>query len=123
MFDEPSIQEKSVDLNEYLESEPLDLRAIIRANDTLPRDIKTAAFAHVEERVMDRTLLKYLSEWCPDGSPAEERESRRIARQSALSAYLGHTLHCVFIRLPGGHYTIEIAADEQRIVHWEWQAT
>ena len=122
MFDQLSFEQQSTELGEYPDSEPLDLRAIIKANDTLPHAVKTAAFTRVDERLMDRTLLTYLSGSCRDDSIGEEWESRRRARHAALSTYLGHTLHCVFIRLPGGHYTIEIDTDEQGIIHWEWQA-
>ena len=72
MFDQLSFEQQSTDLGEYSDSEPLDLRAIISANDTLPYDMKTAAFTRVEERLMDRTLLTYLSELCPEDDLGEE---------------------------------------------------
>jgi hypothetical protein len=39
-----------------------------------------------------------------------------------LSQYLDKTLICIYIRLPGVHYTIEIDPKMNRVIYWEWQS-
>lgn len=103
--------------------EPLDIRGIIRECIELPPDVSSAEFTRVDERLLDQRLLSFLA----SESAAENDEADRVVRQQcrrgALSPYLGKILICVFIRLPGVHYTIEIDPESERVVHWEWQTS
>lgn len=47
----------------YSPLEPVDLRAIIRNCPELPCAVKSAKFTHVEERLIDETLLHRLSNY------------------------------------------------------------
>ena len=111
----------SEDFSDFLASEPLDIRAIIQGCIELPPDVATAEFTRVDERVLDRRLLSFL---VSQPSPQNNDPTwivRQQCRKEALSPYLGRELICVFIRLPGIHYTIEVDAQLERVVHWEWQ--
>lgn len=103
--------------------ETLDIRGIIRECIELPPEVSSAEFTRVDERLLDQQLLSFLaSESVPESDEAD-RVVRQQCRKGALSPYLGRILICVFIRLPGVHYTIEIDPDSERVVHWEWQTS
>ena len=42
--------------------------------------------------------------------------------EQALHLYIGKMLACVYVRLPGVHYTIEVDVESCEVVYWEWQA-
>ncbi len=121
MFKEQRSATLSEDNSQWQANETLDIRAIIQECRELPPDVTRAELTRVDERIIDRQLLSFLV-----GQSARERHDpewlvRQSCRKDALSPYLGRVLICVFIRLPGIHYTIEVDPELQRVVHWEWQ--
>lgn len=121
MFKEQQSATPSEDNLQWHASETLDIRAIIQECSELPPDVTRAELTHVDERIIDRRLLSFLV----SQSAPEHHDPGWLVQQScrkdALSPYLGRVLICVFIRLPGIHYTIEVDPELQRVVHWEWQ--
>ena len=98
-----------------------DLRRILSASKELPAAVVAADFTYVEERVIDKAILETLVGDPAYGSDAPDWVLRRKRRMLALSKYLDQFLICVFIRLPGIHYTIEIDPALGRIAYCEWQ--
>lgn len=98
------------------------LRAVIRDCTELPTLVRGAEFARVDERSFDESLLNFLCTQNAAGA-ADEAAQRKIQRRTkALTPYVGKTLICVSIRLPGVGYTIEVDPEYKRVVHWEWAA-
>ena len=121
MFKEQRSATPSEDNSHWHASETLNIRAIIRECTEVAPDVTRAELTRVDKRIIDRRLLSLLV-----GQSAPERHDpewlvRQSCRKDALSPYLGRVLICVFIRLPGIHYTIEVDPELQRVVHWEWQ--
>ena len=98
------------------------LRALIIRCTDIPAEISEAKFARVDERKIDESLLRLLTERFESESDDEAMATARKRRFEALSPYLDRNLICVLILLPGVRYTIEIDPVDDRIVHWEWQA-
>ena len=90
---------------------------------SLPAVVAEARFTSVVERVVDQGLLDALTLDSACSDRANDWHGRSKRREDALSRYLGQVLICVFIRLPGVHYTIEIDPEIARVVHCEWQET
>lgn len=112
----------------YYESETesdaeLDIQVILESCPRLLANLRSAQLTHIEERVIDESLLSRLTNSCSLEEINDESRFRLRKRQKALSPYLGSILACVFIRVPGGHYTIEIDPVDRLVVHWEWQQT
>ena len=99
------------------------LRMLIRNCTDIPSEISEVKFARVDERKIDELLLRKLTEHCESDKSDDAAISTRKRRSEALSPYIDWTLICVSIVLPGVRYTIEIDPEDDRIVHWEWQAT
>lgn len=97
------------------------LRAMIEKCTDIPPQVRKAELARVDERVLDDSLFRFLTQHVPPGSDDTARSAAIQRRAEALSPYLGRTLVCVLITLPGVRYTIEVDPDEERVVHWEWQ--
>ena len=111
------------DFSEWDESETLDIHAIIQESNGLPPDVTNANIKSINKRVLNQRLLSLLvSQVAPQDSDSEW-QVRQQNRKKALSLYLGRALICVFIQLPGLHYTIEVDPKSERVVHWEWQKT
>ena len=111
--------------NESSEQEPTRrerLRAIIDKCTEIPPQVRAAEFTRADERVLDESLLQFLTQLQPQGPSDDARGAAMRRRAESLSPYLGHTLVCVLITLPGVRYTIEVDPVEERVVHWEWQA-
>ena len=104
-------------------SEPLDISAILQECTGLPGDVANAELTSVTERVLNQPLLANLLDPFTASNDDPGWDDRRCRRKIALTPYVGSVLLCVFIRLPGVHYTIEIDPELERVVHWEWQAT
>ncbi len=121
MFKEQRSATPSEDNSQSHASETLDIRAIIRECSELPPAITGAELTRVDERIIDRRLLSLLVGQSAPECHDPEWLVRQSCRKDALSPYLGRVLICVFIRLPGIHYTIEVDPELQRVVHWEWQ--
>lgn len=107
----------------YAAAERFDPREVIKSCAELPFEVRKAKFMQVEERLIDECLLVRLTNQLSLESNATDWVDRFQSRQDALSPYLGSILTCVFIRLPGVHYTIEIDPITRAVVHWEWQQT
>lgn len=101
--------------------ELLNVRAILEACETLPAAVAGAEVSSVIERVVDRTLLDTLTGESANSNDSPDWPDRKKRRDKVLTRYLGRILVCVFIRLPGIHYTIEIDPELERVVHCEWQ--
>ncbi len=103
------------------EQEEFDLQKIVADCKDLPVIVRSADFTRVEGRFFDHeTYRGLISQSPPEG--AEEGWSMRIwQRETALEPWIDKYLICVLVRLPGAQYTIEISADEKRVVYWEWQ--
>ena len=97
-----------------------DLRGIIQRFDELPTDVREARFTRVDERCLDHELMTALVTQLPPFN-ADDWPSRLRKREESLLPYVGKVLICVFIRLPGVHYTIEVDPRAGTVVHWEWQ--
>ena len=95
-----------------------DLRRIISRNSEIPVGIQNAVFSYAGTRVLDQALLDELAS---QPASAPNWQARLDRRKSNLERHVGARLTCVFIRLPGVHYTIEIDAAKGTVVHWEWQ--
>ena len=121
MLKERQFTASSEGVADLFAGETLDLRGIIRECIELPPDVSSAEFTRVDERLLDQQLLSFLASESVAESDEADRVVRQQRRNGALSPYLGSILICVFIRLPGVHYTIEIDPESERVVHWEWQ--
>lgn len=97
------------------------LRTIITACADIPAPVREARFTRIDERVIDESLLTFLTEHFTSGLDDDVQSARIRRRAEALSPYLGKTLACVLIVLPGVRYTIEVDCCAGRVVHWEWQ--
>ncbi len=113
---------ESRDLSAIHSEDPFDLQSIVRSFSKLPPDIRRAAFTRVEGRLVDREILSKLTSQSAPTSELEDWDHRIRRRKAALTPQLGKLLFCVFIRLPGVHYTIEVDFESKQVVHWEWQA-
>ena len=113
----------SEDFSDYLESEPLDIRAIIQECVELPAGVTSAELTCVVERILDEQLFSFLIGDAASQCDEADWVIRRRRRKEALSPYLDKILISVFIHLPGMHYTIEVDPELERVVHWEWQTT
>jgi len=109
------------DTREFTIIEPIEVRSIIEAFDYLPPEVRRSELTRVDERILDQQLLSFLL----SDSSAQDNDTawadRVKRRKSALTPYLNKVLICVFIKLPGIHYTIEIDPESERVVHLEWQ--
>ena len=97
------------------------LRSIIAGCADIPPQVREAPFTRVDERVIDDALLRFLTQYAMPGVDDELQAARLKRRAEALTPYLGKTLVCVLIMLPGVRYTIEVECGEERVAHWEWQ--
>lgn len=113
----------SEDFSDHLESRPLDIRAIIQECDELPANVTSADLTRVVERILDQQLFSFLISESASQSDDAGWVIRQRRRKEALSPYLDKILICVFVHLPGVHYTIEVDPELERVVHWEWQTT
>ena len=106
---------------DYVAEEQFDPKEVIKSCAELPFEVRKAKFTQVEERLIDECLLVRLTNQLSLESNPTDMVDRFRSRQESLSPYLGSKLTCVFIRLPGIHYTIEIDPDTKAIIYWEWQ--
>ena len=121
MLKEQRSATSSEDLSDLPVSETLDIRTIIQECIELPPDVASAELTSVNERVIDQRLLSFVVNQSASECNDSDWLVRQQCRKSALSRYLGRVLICVFIRLPGVQYTIEVDPELERVVHWEWQ--
>ena len=120
MFDDTNAQHIYAELD--LEPcEKVSLREIVEACKELPESVRNATFAHVRDRRITMRIVQRLC--CAESTDGSNESHVRLKRRrSALSGHLGQILTCIYIRLPGVHYTVEVDQDSQNVVYWEWQA-
>jgi hypothetical protein len=121
MFRETQLSISSDPLVDSETDELLDIRAILEACTELPAAVAGADFTCVDERVIDVEILETLAGESAYVTGSSDWLDRRKRRKNALSQYIDQVLVCVFIRLPGIHYTIEIDPKLARVAHCEWQ--
>lgn len=103
--------------------DPEDLiKAIVRGCDQLPEFVRHARFTQVSERRLDGTAFNAIVTQSPHSTNDECWSERLQRRRTGLLPFVDRLLTCVFIRLPGIHYTIEVDAAAGKIAYWEWQA-
>ena len=123
MLKDQQSESSSEDISDCFEATPLDIRTIIQKCVELPADVTSAKLTCVVERTLDQQLFSFLIS--DSASPRNDADwlVRQQRRKDALAPFLDKVLICIFVHLPGIHYTIEVDPDLQRVVHWEWQAT
>ena len=100
-------------------NDPTD--AVRRFGD-LPDFVRHAKFRQVSERVLDSKLFESIVSQRPFRATESHWADRLQRRHEALQPYIGRVLACVYVRLPGVHYTIEVDVESCEVVYWEWQA-
>ena len=123
MLKEQQSAAPSKDCADCFAIETLDIRGIIQACTEMPPDVTSAELTRVDERLLDQRCLSLLLSEPVQQSNDAGWELRQQGRTDALSPYLDRILICVFIRLPGIHYTIEVDPELERVIYWEWQTT
>ena len=116
-------ESSSEGISDCFEATPLDICTIIQKCVELPADVTSAELTCVVERTLDQQLFSFLISESASQSNDANWVVRQQRRKEALSPYLDKVLICVFVHLPGIHYTIEIDPELQCVVHWEWQTT
>ena len=101
----------------------LDVVDVLTRCSWLPEEIRTAAPSRVFERRLDSDEYRRITTMATHDPVCVDTGKILAARKKALSPFVESQLVCVFIRLPGGHYTIEIEPISEKVVHWEWQET
>jgi hypothetical protein len=94
----------------------------VRAFEELPDFVRHAKFRQVNERVLNAKLFETIVSQRPMRDNETDWAGRLKRRQEALQPYIGKMLACVYVRLPGVHYTIEVDVESCAVVYWEWQA-
>ena len=94
----------------------------VRAFGELPDFVRHANFRRVDERILDASLLNTIVSQRPIRIDETDWADRLNRRQAALQPCIGKMLACVYVRLPGVHYTIEVDVESGEVVYWEWQA-
>ena len=112
---------KSVIPASNLESTEHELRRVLRQCKDLPEEVRVAKFTRVEQRRLDEALLTTLLSQCPPAICHEDWDLRLLKRKQSLRKHLDKVLHCIFIQLPGVHYTIEVDLEARAVAYWEWQ--
>lgn len=120
MFDATNSQLIYDDVDQWIASDP-SLRDIVATCEELPEALSGEEFTHVRERQLSRQLVDRLCRADHTDGTSESIERLR-RRRKALSKHVGRILTCIYFRLPGVHYTIEIDTDSQTVVYWEWQS-
>lgn len=100
-----------------------ELRDIIGQFGELPDAVLQVQFTHTNGRILDDYAFAVATCQLKMQGSDEDWAMRLRRRSTSLAQYIGQYLICVFVRLPGIHYTIEVDPDARRVVHWEWQAT
>lgn len=122
MFDDDSMYgEADFDQSSEIRS-PLDIQAILIRSD-LPEAVKVARITHTCQRLIDANEISRLTDPISLGKEDPVPLEQLSARRKALSPYMGCSLICVCMCLPGAYYTLEIDPISNSVVHWEWQRT
>lgn len=94
---------------------------VVRTSMQLPDFVRHAERRQIIERILDARLFRALITQKPTGVSGKDWDERLKRRRIALQPYLGMRLACVFVRLPGVHYTIEVDVKSGEVAYWEWQ--
>lgn len=94
---------------------------VVRASMQLPDFVRHAERRQIIERILDARLFRTLITQRPTGVSGKHWDERLKRRRIALQPYLGMRLACVFVRLPGVHYTVEVDVKSGEVAYWEWQ--
>ena len=78
-----------------------DPRDAVRAFEDLPEFVRHAKFGQVRERILDAKLFETIVSQRPVRAAETGWADRLKWRCDALRPYIGKTLACVFVRLPG----------------------
>ena len=106
----------------FVEEGTSDPTNAVRAFTELPDFVRHANFRQVNERILDANLLKTIVSQRPIRIDETDWADRLKRRHEALQPYIGKMLACLYVRLPGVHYTIEVDVESCEVVYWEWQA-
>ena len=94
----------------------------VRAFEELPDFVRHAKFRQVNERTLDAKLFETIVSQRPIRDDVTDWPDRLKRRHEALQPHIGRVLACVYVRLPGVHYTIEVDVEYCEVVYWEWEA-
>ncbi len=98
-----------------------DLRDILRRLGELPNGVPELPFTQLSCRLLNSDHFQTLVSQSKTQGTDADWASRLQKRRANLENCIGHFLVCVFIQLPGCHYTIEVDPIARSVVHWEWQ--
>ena len=114
-LEDPEPSALSFGINEH------DLRDILRQFGELPDGVPRLPFTQLSCRLLTSDQFQTLISQRKMQVSDPDWVSRLQKRCTSLAPYVGHFLICIFIRLPGCHYTIEVDPIVRSVVHWEWQ--
>ena len=98
------------------------IQAIVRDCDQLPEFVRHASFTQVNDRRLDATVFNTIVSQPPSPANKDGWPERLQRRRTRLLPFVDTVLTCIFIRLPGVHYTIEVDPVAGEVVYWEWEA-
>lgn len=87
----------------------------------IPDSVKLAPFSRIAARTITQSVVETLTTKTLEDTSSAEWIHRIRLRRKALLSYVGRTLVCVFVKLPGIHYTLEIDPQIGQVVYWESQ--
>lgn len=102
--------------------EQFSIETVLLCSD-LPRLVRTARISRIYDRLVDANEISRLTDTRLLSGDKPGQADTLMIRRKALRRYLGSFLTCVYIRLPGCAYTVEIDPDSRTVVHWECQQT
>ena len=99
----------------------VDVAEILAQCSWLPEEVRVSGPTQVVERMLDSDEYRRITTSAISDPARADLIETLAARKKALKPFVESHLVCVFIRLPGGHYTIEIEPISEKVIHWEWQ--
>ena len=94
---------------------------LVLQKSSLPDAVRSAPVSRVFERLIDAREIERLTQPSPHSEDNPAVLDKLEIRRKALTNYLGTSLTCLLIHLPGAFYTVEIDTALMKVVHWEWQ--
>ncbi len=113
-------EEDLLSLAPCVETTEEQLRNVIRQFEKLPEIVRCARFTRIARRRLDEALMTELLAQREPPNSQGDWNLRLHERRISLFPYLDRVMHCVFIQLPGAHYTIEVDLAARKVAHWEW---
>lgn len=108
--------------NQDADAHETTLRKILESDARIPASVRNASFSRCRERVLEEHELQALLAQEPPKGAAEDWPGRLQRRSDALTPLVGRRLYCVFIQLPGTHFTAEISTTAGMLVYWEFES-